>query len=689
MNYTEYHNEIIDFNTTLVLQEYVEMLKVKPKEDILTWLGKNLYLPVSIGKSSYYSISEYPYLAEFFYNIDAKNGIREQIWFKSAQIGLTLASTAAQLYFAINDPCPQGVYMPTLDSLDSYKTGKFDSILKDSPNINRHFGDRRSRDTKYSKKIAQLLNGATIEFHAMGTPNSTASSTIVRAWVDEASRFDNFSEGNPISLIRGRTSSFDEALVTILSTPTKTNSLIDIEFKKGDQRQYLCPCPKCGTAQIFEFERLIFDRNIREAHELKDVKMECIKCNYPIDDKERLSMRYHGVWTPTAPAVEGVRSYYAPQFLAPTRDIFTKIARGYVNCYVKDTYGKEYKLNYDELKSFYNITLAKNYDGDELFIGDTKDFSKYFTKRTYTITQKDGSKQEEVFNLKRGLVPEDVHTICIGIDTQKGHASIKDYTNYLEKPRFEIHYLGFSNTHVYSIDYDVLHGSNESCIDFLQIDTFAEDLTKKLLRKFKTVKKSPYNAFSEHLTASVVFMDVFGDIDQTRGCIDFYLNKFSAKSKLKALRMHLIKGGTAKKGEKSLTKLMRQFADLKNAIENQKGKLYMNALNQPKTIDVLKSYIVNTNNAKQRAMRLLQTGQLTFASDYPDSYFEQFFSEKMLINPKTEEVYFEKLYSGIRNEFLDTTVYGLAAYEIYSQSDIFLAKLNAIDELLAEQKNTI
>lgn len=684
MDYTQYHNEIMDYNTILALKEYAKMISIQEKEDMLTWLGKNMYLPVSMGRTGYYSISEYPYLKEFFENLKEDSGVTEQAWYKSAQSGLTTAMMAAQFYFCINDPCPQGIYMPSEVSMNAYRVGKFDAVLAVSPNISKMFGNRRSRDTIFSKKLASLHNGSTFEFHAMGSPNSTASSTISRAWADEVSRYDNFTEGNPLNLIRGRIRAIENAKLTIISTPTKTGSPIDIEFNKGDKRQYLCPCPKCGEKQTFEFERLIFDRKIRQAYEVDDVRMECIKCNYPINDKERIQMRYFGEWTPTQKSVENVRSYYSSEFITPQENLFTIIARKYINCFDKEAFGDEYKLNYKSYQDFHNICLARNYDNDEIILTDSTDYSRYRTIQVHNI-KVGGEIKQKAIAFKRGIVPADVHTICIGIDTQNGSSTFKDYSNYFDKPRFELHYIGFSETNAYSIDYDVIHGGNNGVIDFTLLYSFKEELEEKILRSFKTLAPTAKNNFKTEIRPSMVFMDAFGSKIQTRGCIEFYLNKFSPKSSLQDTRIHLIKGGEARVKDYSFFKQMRTFADLSTAIDNHFGSTKRKQIEAQEHRDVLKSYIVHANRVKEEARYMVDRRDLTFASDYPDFYYEQLFSEKMLLNEKTKEIYFEKKHSKIRNEFLDTTVYALAAYELQKMTEQHKRLLIDIHENIRNQ----
>ncbi len=115
------------------------------------------------------------------------------------------------------------------------------------------------------------------------------------------------------------------------STPIRLGtSKIQKQFLRGDQRQYMVDCIKCGYSQALRWSTVnketgVVGGFVWEIDEgtlvLESVRYLCQKCGHPHHehDKERLfSPDYGAKWVPTARPVEpGIRSYHLPAFYSP------------------------------------------------------------------------------------------------------------------------------------------------------------------------------------------------------------------------------------------------------------------------------------------------------------------------------------------------------------------------------------
>lgn len=682
----EYIENLIRYSSLDTLSSLNSLLKIDYNKDILDFAKKNIKLPPSLARNEYYSIRDYPYLKEPF-ELMMKEGTREIFFYKSTQSGVTIFMIICSLYFAINDPAPQAFYMPTLETINRLRVEKYNEIINHSYAIKQYFGNRRDKDNVFSKQLIRNILGTTINFSPMGTTNSIRSSTIKRAFADEISAYENSKEGDPIDLIRQRIRVVDGSTLVSGSTPTNTGSYIDKEWEKTDKRYYHVPCLKCGTYQTIDFERLIYNKKAKNAYEIKEVFLECLGCNRAIPESERREMLGTSPkWIPSKEAADGVFGFHITHLMTPQEDMFKRTVQAYVNINQFDEYTGEYKIDYQKKQVFYNNHITRNYDQAEelMFVND--DYSSIYS----IVKGKSKDTGEEVARyLKRGAVPPDVHTITVGIDVQHGEENNTNYADYTKKPRIEIHYLGISDSNIYSIDYDVIHGGNNGKISFLDIHTFKYELENKILRKFKT-KPNKYNALFSlkengnvdlttkevTLSPSIAMIDLGGTPSTSKGMIEFYISKFNKESPLYNTRIQFCRGmGLVERknklrigdnfDEKIKFKTSRKYSELVDMVYHNLGLSKEILLSDRRYSDILTVYQFNTNVLKKYIFDKVRTEPASFSvpSTYPKDLIAQLFSEKM-VQEKNNEITFQKIKSDVRNEFLDTSVYGIGGFFI-------------------------
>ena len=685
----QYVEKLVAYNSIITLMKENDKLKIENNNNIIEFLKNNIMLTSSLARNEYYSLDEYPYLVEPM-NCLTDEDTREIFFYKSTQSGLTLFMCVASIYFAVTDPSPQGFYLPTMVKINQFRTEKYNPIINASVSIKNYFGNKRSKDNVFSKDLITTNNGSVISFNAMGTVNSLSSSTLKRVFLDEIARFENTKEGDVVDLVRQRVRAVDGNKMIGASTPTHTGSYIDKEWKKTDQRYFNCPCIKCGKFQTLDFDRLVYNKKAKYSYEIEKVTLECLYCNFLIEEKRRKIMLHDGIWIPTKESLGHVRGYFIDHLMTPQENMFLETVRKYIDTRYFDEFSGKFKTNYDKLKSFYNTSITRNFDQSEevMFKGD--DYSELFTT-IHGVSKETGEPIE--FLMKKGNLPPDVHTITIGIDIQKGKSNNIDLSNYLNKSRIEIHYVGFSDSHTYSLDYDVIHGGNNGTINFLDNLTFKDLLEEKILRKFKT-KPNKLNKLYKlndknepiieekniNLQATIVMMDIGGELSQTKAMIDFYLSKFNIDSVLRNTRIHFVKGmGSVSRNEKlresdnleekKRFKTTKNYSLLKEAIYHNVGMIEERNLSGGRYSDILTVYLIYTNVVKHFIFNEIKKSppELTVPCNYPNELIGQLFSEKMVI-ASGNEITYQKIKADARNEFLDTLTYAICGMDVVKAS---------------------
>ena len=117
--------------------------------------------------------------------------------------------------------------------------------------------------------------------------------------------------------------------------------------------------------------------------------------------------------------------------------------------------------------------------------------------------------------------------------------------------------------------------------------------------------------------------------------------------------------------EKIKFKTSRKYSELVDMVYHNLGLSKEILLSDRKYSDILTVYQFNTNVLKKYIFDKVRTEPASFSvpSTYPKDLIAQLFSEKM-VQEKNNEITFQKIKSDARNEFLDTSVYGVGGFLI-------------------------
>jgi phage terminase large subunit GpA-like protein len=238
---------------------------------------------------------------------------------KASQIGVTDGPFINGIGFTMAEqPCPIMVFMPTLESMGTWKTQKLNPLLAETRVIRDLLGGQRSRDATQRMDMIDFPGG--ILFLAGGnSPNSYAQKSARIVMLDDLDRFPEEigDEGDPVALARGRTKSFPHTYKLLkVSTPTVLGrSHIEREWQKSDKRRFYVPCPHCGHKQYLDWGGKAEPYGIKWDSDLREAWYLCIACHSIIPEHGKPAMLSLGEWLPEHPSIRE-RGYHLPGMLA-------------------------------------------------------------------------------------------------------------------------------------------------------------------------------------------------------------------------------------------------------------------------------------------------------------------------------------------------------------------------------------
>ncbi|MBC2855373.1 phage terminase large subunit family protein [Cetobacterium sp. 2A] len=289
--------------------------------------------------------------------------------------------------------CPTLIVFPTETAAEEYSKERVAPMLRDTPVLKEIMGEVSGTTIKYKP-----FPGGFLSFRGTGAAHKLASKPICIALCDEIDRFLSTKEGDPITLIQKRLTTFKEDARLFLSgTPTiKNHSAIEKHYLESTQGEWYIPCPECGEYVTFSWERMRFSEDGKG-----EPTMICPICE--IENKEdewKANEQSEGKWIHKDSDIK-TYGYKLSSLASPWMSW-----RNIVEEYLKK------RNDLQELKAFYNTVLAETWDEE---VKQTVGYEGLFNRR------------EEYDEL-----PDEVAVIVLAIDTQDTWFQL-EYVGYGEK----------------------------------------------------------------------------------------------------------------------------------------------------------------------------------------------------------------------------------------------------------------
>jgi phage terminase large subunit GpA-like protein len=229
--------------------------------------------------------------------------------------------------------------------------------------------------TGKTKDLLEWLGGGYLVPEGAKNADTMRMWSVMFLWLDELDSYpwSVGKDGDPVELLKDRCSAFWKIRKILMgSTPLwKGSSHIDIQYERGDQRQFQCRCLKCGYPMWLKFSQkdvnkpdvkrgLIWEYDSDGIVDNQSIRYECWNCGegHTEEQKEQFINNDNAEWVPTAtPAERGIYSYHMPSLLSIFQP-WSKQVSAFLAAYHKN--GKVKSVT--KLQKFYNNVLGMSFE---------------------------------------------------------------------------------------------------------------------------------------------------------------------------------------------------------------------------------------------------------------------------------------------------------------------------------------
>jgi phage terminase large subunit GpA-like protein len=197
---------------------------------------------------------------------------------KSARTGFTKSFVAAIGAFAVNDPCPIILVVPTDDDARGYAVDEIDPCFRESPALRdvMKIGRFDGRNTLTHRT---MVGGGSLKIIAARAPRNLRRHTARVIIFDEVDGMEVTKEGDPIKLGEKRTVTYADRKIIMGSTPKDAaTSIIQKRYNESDQRIFEIPCVHCHEPFELLWEHMHWTKGQPET-----VRAHCPHCGSEIE----------------------------------------------------------------------------------------------------------------------------------------------------------------------------------------------------------------------------------------------------------------------------------------------------------------------------------------------------------------------------------------------------------------------
>lgn len=202
------------------------------------------------------------------------------------------------------DPAPMLVVQPKDDAAETFSKDRLAPMIRDTPVLRQLFGDAKRTDASATLTHKQFPGGH-ITLVGSNSPTNLAMRPIRFLFCDE---IDNYpvsagGAGPPIDLAEERQAEFKTNSLSVRAcSPTiQGRSAIEASYDESDQRKAFVSCPHCSEWQPLEWERVRFDKGDDDKIRPETARYECVACDRPWTEAQRLVALRTIEWRQTRP----------------------------------------------------------------------------------------------------------------------------------------------------------------------------------------------------------------------------------------------------------------------------------------------------------------------------------------------------------------------------------------------------
>lgn len=252
------------------------------------WASKKRILGRSESNmTGYYNSEVVPYLNEI---ADAcESGLYSTVVIvMGAQMSKTEFLLNRAGYVLSKDPVPIALAFPTQDLVKRFSKKRLDKMILNTPELACTFDKEKSTFTD------KYVGGGSIRLIWCTSAVQLSSDPLKEAYIDELDRCaeDVCGEGDPVTLLKARGSTYPDFLLITSSTPTiEGASPIVSEWNKGTKKKFYWFCPNCNKSFYPCSSFLRYPDSKPE-----EAWVECPNCNFRITNELKQELNKNGVF---------------------------------------------------------------------------------------------------------------------------------------------------------------------------------------------------------------------------------------------------------------------------------------------------------------------------------------------------------------------------------------------------------
>lgn len=314
-----------------------------------------------------------------------------------SQLGKSEAINNVSAYFIDQEPSPQMLVQPTLQTAKEYSQIRIGPMIKACPTLADKVIDEDNAKKGGKDKPSMYFKpypGGYLVLAGSNSPASLASKPIRILLRDEIDRFPDSipGEGSPLDLSEQRTRTFFNKKIIDSSTPLiKGESKIEAIFLQSDQRHYFVPCPHCAHEQELLWENVHWDKEGTDLERSKTAFIACSSCGEAMKKEGRADSNWigQGHWRKTAEA--DIAGFYLSALYSPLISLSEMVL-----IYLKAMHSRDE----DKKQTFYNLILGLPYEKNKQ---PAKEYEDLYEKRREPY---------------KAEIPDEVCLLTVGVDVQ-------------------------------------------------------------------------------------------------------------------------------------------------------------------------------------------------------------------------------------------------------------------------------
>ena len=319
----------------------------------------------------------------------------------SSQVGKSEGLLNIIGYIIHQDPGSILFVQPTIEDAQKFSRLRIAPMIRDCKALSRRVADVKTRDSG-NTMLQKSFAGGMLTMVGSNSPSGLSSTPVKYVLGDELDRWalSAGTEGDPWKLAEARTTTFYNAKLVAVSTPTiKGASKIESLYNDGTQERWCTQCPECGEWHEVCFDDIHFKHDIikhgkKKDYRIKTIEWCCPGCGCLFSEKAVRSQP--AKWIATYPEAykKGHRSFWLNGFASPWQP-WEKIILSYLRA----------KADPQKLKVVYNTMLGKLWEDR----GELVDEDTVMGRREDYGRREDGTPVE---------LPDGVLVLTCGVDTQ-------------------------------------------------------------------------------------------------------------------------------------------------------------------------------------------------------------------------------------------------------------------------------